>query len=105
MNYRNVNTLINPVLVLSQHMLMAAKGNLDCKVESDREDEIGQLESSFNKMIDDLKHSIEVIGEKKQKEQQIRVQPSGKPDRSSFFIYNTINSINYLARKNAAKIL
>ena len=59
MNYRNINTLINPVLVLSQHMLMAAKGNLDCKVESDREDEIGELESSFNKMIDDLKHSIE----------------------------------------------
>ena len=29
MNYRNINTLINPVLVLSQHMLMAAKGNLD----------------------------------------------------------------------------
>ena len=25
MNYRNINTLINPVLVLSQHMLMAAK--------------------------------------------------------------------------------
>lgn len=55
MNYRNINTLIKPVLVLSQHMLMAAKGNLDCKVESDREDEIGQLEFSFNKMIDDLK--------------------------------------------------
>ena len=54
MNYRNINTLIKPVLVLSQHMLMAAKGNLDCKVESDREDEIGQLEFSFNKMIDDL---------------------------------------------------
>lgn len=98
MNYRNINTLINPVLVLSQHMLMAAKGNLDCKVESDREDEIGQLESSFNKMIDDLKHSIEVIGEKEAKEQQIRFSLLVS-QIDPHFIYNTINSINYLARK------
>lgn len=98
MNYRNINTLIKPVLVLSQHMLMAAKGNLDCKVESDREDEIGQLEFSFNKMIDDLKHSIEVIGEKEAKEQQIRFSLLVS-QIDPHFIYNTINSINYLARK------
>lgn len=98
MNYRNVNTLIKPVLVLSQHMLMAAKGNLDCKVDSDREDEIGQLESSFNKMIDDLKHSIEIIGEKEAKEQQIRFSLLVS-QIDPHFIYNTINSINYLARK------
>lgn len=98
MNYKNVNTLINPVMVLSQRMLMAAKGNLDCKVVSDREDEIGQLESSFNKMIDDLKHSIDVIGEKEAKEQQIRFSLLVS-QIDPHFIYNTINSINYLARK------
>lgn len=98
MNYRNVNTLINPVLVLSKHMLMAAKGDLNCKVNIDREDEIGQLESSFNKMIDDLRHSIEIIGEKEAKEQQIRFSLLVS-QIDPHFIYNTINSINYLARK------
>lgn len=98
MNYRNVNTLINPVLVLSKHMLMAAKGDLNCKVDIDREDEIGQLESSFNKMIDDLRHSIEIIGEKEAKEQQIRFSLLVS-QIDPHFIYNTINSINYLARK------
>ena len=67
-------------------------------MESDREDEIGQLESSFNKMIDDLKHSIEVIGEKEAKEQQIRFSLLVS-QIDPHFIYNTINSINYLARK------
>lgn len=98
MNYKNVNTLINPVMILSQRMLMAARGNLDCKVVSDRQDEIGLLESSFNKMIDDLKHSIEVIGEKEAKEQQIRFSLLVS-QIDPHFIYNTINSINYLARK------
>ena len=98
MNYKNVNTLINPVLVLSKHMLMAAKGNLNCKVDIDREDEIGQLESSFNKMIDDLRHSIEIIGEKEAKEQRIRFSLLVS-QIDPHFIYNTINSINYLARK------
>ena len=65
---------------------------------SDRQDEIGLLESSFNKMIDDLKHSIEVIGEKEAKEQQIRFSLLVS-QIDPHFIYNTINSINYLARK------
>ena len=56
------------------------------------------MEKSFNKMIDDLKHSIDVISEKEAREQKIRfgllvsqIDPH--------FIYNTINSVNYLARK------
>ncbi len=95
---RNVNSMINPVIELSSHMLQAASGDLECKIETDREDEIGQLEKSFNKMIDDLKHSIDVISEKEAREQKIRfgllvsqIDPH--------FIYNTINSVNYLARK------
>ena len=104
MNYRNVNTLINPVLVLSKHMLMAAKGDLNCKVNIDREDEIGQLESSFNKMIDDLRHSIEIIGEKEAKEQQIRFSLLVS-QIDPHFIYNTINSINYLAKKRCEDIV
>ena len=97
MNYKNVNTLINPVMILSQRMLMAARGNLDCKVVSDRQDEIGLLESSFNKMIDDLKHSIEVIGEKEAKEQQIRFH--------ILFIIQLTASIILPERKDAKTLL
>lgn len=95
---RNVNAMINPVIELSQHMLRAAAGDLDCKVETTREDEIGQLETSFNKMLDDLKKSIEVISEKEAHEQQIKFSLLIS-QLDPHFIYNTINSINYLARK------
>lgn len=95
---RKVNALINPVIELSAHMLRAAEGDLECKVETTREDEIGLLEVSFNKMIDDLKKSIEVIGEKEAREQKIKFSMLVS-QIDPHFIYNTINSINYLARK------
>lgn len=95
---RNVNSMISPVIELSSHMLQAASGDLSCKIETDREDEIGQLERSFNKMIDDLKHSIDVISEKESREQKIRFSLLVS-QIDPHFIYNTINSVNYLARK------
>lgn len=95
---RNVNAMINPVIDLSHHMLRAAGGDLDCKVETTRQDEIGQLERSFNKMIDDLKRDIEVISEKEAREQRIKFSLLVS-QIDPHFIYNTINSINYLARK------
>lgn len=95
---KNVNAMINPVIELSRHMLRAADGDLNCKVKTTRQDEIGQLESSFNKMIDDLKRDIEVIGEKEAREQRIKFSLLVS-QIDPHFIYNTINSINYLARK------
>lgn len=96
--YRNIGQMIAPVLDLSRHMLRAADGDLECKVATTREDEIGQLEASFNKMIDDLKYSMQVIGEKEAREQKIRFSLLIS-QIDPHFIYNTINSINYLARK------
>lgn len=79
-------------------MESAVQGNLDCKVTVDRDDEIGQLENSFNKMLEDLREDRKLILEKEKKEQHARfgllvsqIDPH--------FICNTINSINYLARK------
>ncbi len=95
---KNVNAMINPVIELSRHMLRAAEGDLNCKVSTARQDEIGQLESSFNKMLDDLKRDMEVIGEKEAREQRIKFSLLVS-QIDPHFIYNTINSINYLARK------
>lgn len=95
---RNINVVIKPVINLSAHMLRAAQGDLECHIHTVREDEIGQLERAYNKMIDDLKQSIEVISEKEAREQQIRFSLLVS-QIDPHFIYNTINSINYLARK------
>lgn len=91
--------MLRPIVSLAQTMDGAAKGNLEQKVEICSDNEIGLLQQSYNKMLDDLRRSIDLIAEKERTEQQIRfgllvsqIDPH--------FICNTINSINYLARKN-----
>ncbi len=95
---QTVKRAVQPIIGLSQTMESAVQGNLDCKVTVDRDDEIGQLENSFNKMLEDLREDRKLILEKEKKEQHARfgllvsqIDPH--------FICNTINSINYLARK------
>lgn len=95
---KSVTEAVRPIQNLSVHMLKAAAGDLDSKVQSTRNDEIGQLESSYNKMIDDLRQSMEVIKEKEIFEQQQRFSLLIS-QIDPHFIYNTINSINYLARR------
>lgn len=91
--------MLRPIVSLAKTMDGAAKGNLEQKVEICSDDELGLLQQSYNKMLDDLRRSIDLIAEKERTEQQIRfgllvsqIDPH--------FICNTINSINYLARKN-----
>lgn len=91
--------MLRPIVSLAKTMDGAAKGNLEQKVEICSDDEIGLLQQSYNKMLDDLRRSIDLIAEKERTEQQIcfgllvsQIDPH--------FICNTINSINYLARKN-----
>lgn len=95
----SLGKMLRPVVSLAKTMDGAAKGNLEQKVEICSDDEIGLLQQSYNKMLDDLRRSIDLIAEKERTEQQIRfgllvsqIDPH--------FICNTINSINYLARKN-----
>ena len=98
MTSRSVSDAVRPIKNLSEHMLKAAAGDLDSKVKTTRTDEIGQLESSYNKMIDDLSESMHVIREKEELEQQQRFSLLVS-QIDPHFIYNTINSINYLARR------
>ncbi len=91
--------MLRPIVSLARTMDGAAKGNLEQKVEIHGDDEIGLLQQSYNKMLDDLRRSIDLIAEKERTEQQIRFSLLVS-QIDPHFICNTINSINYLARKN-----
>lgn len=93
-----IGKIIKPLSRLSGSMEEVARGNLDCQVEIASNDEIGMLSSSFNKMTVDLKESLELIARKEKEEQQIKFSLLIS-QIDPHFIYNTINSINYLARK------
>lgn len=93
-----IGKIIRPLSQLSRNMREVAKGNLDCQVGITSNDEIGMLSGAFNKMTVDLKDSLNLIAEKEKEEQQIKFSLLVS-QIDPHFIYNTINSINYLARK------
>lgn len=94
-----IDSIARPVVSLSKQMDRAAKGDLSCRVAFNRNDEIGMLGTAYNKMLDDMKQYIRANAQKEKQKQQIlfsllvsQIDPH--------FIFNTITSINYLARKN-----
>ncbi|WP_337606122.1 ATP-binding protein [Claveliimonas sp.] len=97
-----IGKIIEPISILSAGMKEVAKGNLDCRIEEIPDDEIGLLSDSFNKMAEELKDSLDVIARKEKEEQQTRFSLLIS-QIDPHFIYNTINSINYLARRERCK--
>lgn len=95
---RALSRIAKRISSLSSAMATASLGKLDMEVDIVSDDEIGELSRSFNKMLKDLKNSIGIIAEKERLEQKIKYSLLVS-QIDPHFIYNTINSINYLARK------
>lgn len=93
-----IGSILKPLSELSGSMEEVAKGNLDCRLTQVSDDEIGMLSRTFNQMTVDLKDSLNLLAEKEKQEQQIKFSLLIS-QIDPHFIYNTINSINYLARK------
>jgi diguanylate cyclase (GGDEF)-like protein len=60
-------TISRPLMLLKHAADRVAQGDLDCRVEIDTEDEIGELAASFNKMVEDMKRSTEQLHEANRK--------------------------------------
>lgn len=93
-----VQRFTKPLGEVSKQMGEIAKGNLDARVTIRSGDEIGEVGSAFNIMSEELKVNINKVIEKEKLEQRMRysllisqVDPH--------FIYNTMNTITYLAQK------
>ena len=93
-----VRKTISPLSEVSKQMGAIAEGDLKARVPIYSDDEIGRVSKSFNIMAGKLETMIEEIIEKEKIEQRMRysllisqVDPH--------FIYNTMNTITYLAQK------
>jgi len=60
-------TISRPLILLKQAADKVAQGDLDCRVEIDTQDEIGELAASFNRMVADMKRSTEELHEANRK--------------------------------------
>ena len=90
--------IIRPIGQLSRAMEEASKGNLKTTIEIKSHDEMEQLGDGFNKMIRDLDdHIFQSVQHEKDKRRMefellmAKINPH--------FIYNTLNTVVYLARK------
>ena len=96
---KSLSRVVKPIATLSQAMSTAEINDWKADIQISSEDEIGDLSRSFNKMLVDLRHSFDLITEK-EKQDQMNKFSLLVSQINPHFIYNTLNSINYLARQN-----
>lgn len=91
--------ITKPVINMKNTMKQVMDGNLNLKVEVDRDDEIGSLEESFNNMIKWLEESIEEIKEQ-EKQKRIAELSFLQAQINPHFLYNTLSGVRFLVSMN-----
>ncbi len=93
-----VNNTIRPINKLAQTMQEVSKGNLKIRSQIHTKDEIEDVSNVFNTMINDINNYISRLIYKEKIEQKIRYSLLAS-QIDLHFIFNTMNRINYLAKK------
>ena len=66
-------TISRPLILLRHAANRVAQGDLDCRVEIDTHDEIGELAATFNQMVADMKRSTEQLQEANRKLHEVSI--------------------------------
>jgi two-component system, sensor histidine kinase YesM len=95
------NSISNPIAQLMKFMRKAKSGEFDVRYREKRNDEIGMLGRSFNKMLSQINHLISLtkLQEKEKREAEFR---SLQANINPHFLYNTLDTIQWMVRKQKA---
>lgn len=95
-------SISNPIHELATLMRKAEKGQLNVRYKEKRDDEIGMLGASFNKMLKRIKALIHLteLQERKKRDAEFR---SLQANINPHFLYNTLDTIQWMARKQKAE--
>ena len=93
------NNLSTPVNKLSYAMKEVEGGNLDIRIDCEREDELGALTRNFNKMTRELKEYME-LQVQNQKELNDANVAMMQAQLNPHFLYNTLDTIKWIAKAN-----
>lgn len=93
------NSTYRPIKKLSKSMQSFGEGNFDVKCELGTADEIGILADSFNNMVTNLNDLVEKVYQATVLKQQAELK-SLRMQINPHFLYNTLETINWMARIN-----
>lgn len=94
--------LTGPIINMMKKMKEAENGNLDISIQTGRTDEIGQLGVSFNNMIYKIKTLIRQLLEEERIKKEIELEVL-HAQINPHFLYNTLNTIKWMAKMQGAK--
>lgn len=91
--------LSKPVHRMDRAMKRVREGDLSVRVELDREDELGRLAASFNRMTEEYQNNLvrSVQRQKELNDTQIRMMQA---QLNPHFLYNTLDSMKWLGVTN-----
>lgn len=89
-------TISQPIIRISNRMKEIEKGNLDMEIDEKWNGEIGVLYASFNYMIRRIKELIQEVYLSKLREKEAELKAL-QAQINPHFLYNTLDSINWLA--------
>ncbi|WP_342428235.1 sensor histidine kinase [Paenibacillus sp. FSL L8-0158] len=95
------SSIAQPIFRLMSYMRTAETGDLTVRQWSDRGDEVGMLGRSFNRMLEQIRRlmSLSELRERQKRDAELRsLQEHIKPH----FLYNTLDTIHWMARRNGA---
>ena len=93
--------LSRPIQQLSADMRAFGEGDLDKRSEVSRSDEIGRLGGSFNAMADNINGLVERVYTEQNARREFEVR-SLRMQLNPHFLYNTLDTINWMARSEGA---
>ncbi|NLK27344.1 MAG: sensor histidine kinase [Clostridiales bacterium] len=93
----------NPISTLTGFMKQVENGDFNVIVDSEREDEIGQLSRSFNQMVNRIKELIEEVYLTKIKKKEAELDAL-QSQINPHFLYNTIDIAYWSSRMEDAPI-
>lgn len=91
--------LSEPINKMMQTMHQVEKGNLDSRIDSKRQDELGQVSVSFDRMTEQLKEYMS-IRERQQQELNDSNIAMMQAQLNPHFLYNTLDTMKWVAKAN-----
>ena len=100
-SYTLSQSISRPIWQLMSFMQKAESGDLTTRYWGNRQDEVGMLGRSFNRMLLQIRKLMKLseLRERQKREAELRsLQAHIKPH----FLYNTLDTIHWMARKKGA---